>query len=99
VICFPTHRGQGHGERVVAAASDYIRQQKDGDLALLFCGEKVKSLYLRQGWEYVPGLKVISGPDNKAYADGYVLTLYVSDRARRHRFMEDQPLHVGPFTW
>ena len=99
VICFPTHRGQGFGERVVAAATEHIRKQQDADFALLFCGERVKSLYLRQGWEHVPGLKVIYGDDNKAYADGYALTLYVSDRARRHRFDESEPLHVGPNTW
>jgi predicted N-acetyltransferase YhbS len=97
VFCYPTHRGTGLGEQVVAAATDHIRQQADADLALLFCGERVKSLYLRHGWEHLPGLKVIYG-DNQTYADGYVLTLLVSQRARAHRFA-DAPLHVGANTW
>jgi predicted N-acetyltransferase YhbS len=99
VFCYPSHRGTGLGEQVVAAATDHIRKQADADFALLFCGERVKSLYLRHGWEYVPELKIISGPDNKAFADGYVLTLLVSDRARAHRFAEAEPLHVGKNTW
>jgi predicted N-acetyltransferase YhbS len=99
VFTFPTHRGTGLGEKTVAAATQYIRQQGDADFALLFCGERVKSLYLRHGWETVAGLKVIFGPDNQSYADGYCLTLYVSDRARAHRFTESEPLHVGKNTW
>ena len=99
VFCYPSHRGSGWGEKVVEAATDHIRKQRDGDFALLFCGERVKSLYARRGWEHVPGLKVIYGPDNQTYADGYVLTLYVSDRARAHRFVADEPLHVGKNTW
>jgi GNAT superfamily N-acetyltransferase len=98
VFTFPTHRGAGAGEKVVAAATDYIRQRSDADFALLFCGERVKSLYQRLGWEAAPGMKVTYG-DNQTYADGYALTLYVSDRARAHRFVETEPLHVGKNTW
>ena len=58
----------------------------------------MKSLYLRNGWEHIRVIKVISGSDNKPYADGYVLTLLLSSRARAHRF-DDQPLHVGANTW
>ena len=99
VFTFPTHRGTGCGEKTVAAATDYIERQSDADFALLFCGERVKSLYLRHGWEVVPGMKIQFGPDNQTYADGYCLTLYVSDRARAHRFSESEPLHVGKNTW
>jgi len=42
---------------------------------------------------------VIFGPDNQPYAGGYCLTWYVSDRARKHRFSENRPLHVGKNTW
>ncbi len=98
VFCYPTHRGQGFGEQVVAAATDHIRKQTDADFALLFCGERVKSLYSRLGWEHLPQLKVLSGGDNKEFNDGYVLTLLVSDRARRHDFAAEA-LHVGKYTW
>ena len=102
VFCYPSHRGSGLGEQVVTAATDYIRKQDDADFALLFCGERVKSLYLRQGWEHLPELKVTYG-DNQTYGDGYVLTLLISERARAHarahRFDEDHPLYVGRNTW
>ena len=50
VFTYPGHRGGGHAERVVAAASDYLRNAKI-DFALLFCGERVRSLYERTDWE------------------------------------------------
>ncbi|MEA2707956.1 MAG: hypothetical protein QOF78_557 [Phycisphaerales bacterium] len=97
VFCYPTHRGSGFGEQIVAAATDYIRQQKDADLALLFCGERVQTLYQRQGWEHVAGMKIRFG-DNKEFNDGLVMTLFISERARAHDF-STEPFHVGPITW
>ena len=100
VFCYPTHRGSGFGERIVAAATDYIRAQPDADLALLFCGERVKSLYQRLGWHHLSELKVTSGDDRdaKLFDDGYVMTLLHSPRARAHDF-SSAPFHVGPRTW
>ncbi len=97
VFCYPTHRGSGFGEQVVAAATECIRQQHDADLALLFCGERVKSLYTRHGWQIVPGLTIRSG-DDVEFNDGHVMTLLVSNRARAHDFSAE-PFHVGPNTW
>ncbi|MEO6434765.1 MAG: GNAT family N-acetyltransferase [Tepidisphaeraceae bacterium] len=97
VFCYPSHRGGGFGEQVVAAATDYIRKQPDADLALLFCGERVKSLYLRQRWQHLPDLQIHFG-DDKPFNDGHVLTLFVSDRARAHDFT-NQPFYVGANTW
>ena len=97
VFTYPTHRGSGFGEQVVAAATQHIRQQKGADFALLFCGERVKSLYFRQGWQHLPHLRVHFG-ENQCFNDGYCLALLLTDRARAHDF-STEPLHVGPYTW
>jgi GNAT superfamily N-acetyltransferase len=97
VFCYPTHRGSGFGEQIVAAATDHVRQQNDADLALLFCGERVRSLYQRQGWEHIPALKIRFG-DDKEFNDGFVMTLLLSQRARAHDFTTE-PFYVGPNTW
>ena len=97
VFCYPTHRGSGFGEQIVAAATDWIRQQNDADLALLFCGERVRSLYQRQGWEHVSGMKIRYG-DDKEFNDGFVMTLLLSGRARAHDFTSE-PFYVGSITW
>jgi GNAT superfamily N-acetyltransferase len=98
VFCYPTHRGSGFGEQIVAAATEHIRQQHDADLALLFCGERVKSLYTRHSWQNLPGLKILFGEDNREFNDGHVMTLLLSERARAHNFTAE-PFHVGPYTW
>ena len=98
VFCYPTHRGSGFGEQIVAAATHHIRQQNDADLALLFCGDRVRSLYTRHGWEIVPGLRIRFGDDDREFNDGHVMTLFVSERARAHDFSAE-PFHVGPNTW
>jgi len=97
VFTYPTHRGSGFGEQVVADATQHIRDQPDADLALLFCGDRVQSLYRRLGWQIVPGLEIRFG-DKQVFNDGHVMTLFVSDRARAHDFSAE-PMHVGPYTW
>jgi GNAT superfamily N-acetyltransferase len=98
VFCYPTHRGSGFGAQVVAAATAHIRHERDADLALLFCGERVQSLYARCGWEVVPGMRIRYGDDNREFNDGHVMTLFVSERTRAHDFSAE-PFHVGPNTW
>jgi predicted N-acetyltransferase YhbS len=98
VFCYPTHRGSGFGEQVVAAATAHIRHASDADLALLFCGARAQSLYTRCGWELVPGMQIRYGDDNREFNDGRVMTLFVSSRARAHDFSAE-PFHVGPNTW
>jgi GNAT superfamily N-acetyltransferase len=98
VFCYPTHRGLGFGERIVSEATSYIRKQPDADLALLFCGDRVRSLYTRQGWGHIAGLRVLSGPENELFNDGHVMSLMISERAAAHDFARE-PFHVGPYTW
>ena len=98
VFTYPTHRGGGFGEQVVAAATEHIRRQPGADFALLFCGDRVKSLYLRRGWEHLPHLRVSFGDDHRPFNDGHVMTLLISDDAAAHDFSVG-PIHVGPNTW
>lgn len=97
VFCYPTHRGSGFGEQIVVAATEHVRKQPDADLALLFCGQRVKPLYTRQGWQHIPSLKIKYG-DGLEFNDGFVMTLLVSGNSRAHDFTSE-PLHVGPYIW
>jgi aminoglycoside 2'-N-acetyltransferase I len=102
VFTYPTHRGAGHGEKVVAAASDYLRNNGETDFALLFCGERVSSLYLRTGWEFWKQPPILFGDKASPQVfDAYLtMGMMVSQRARDARAaMEGQPLYVGQNTW
>jgi GNAT superfamily N-acetyltransferase len=105
VFTYPTHRGSGFGEQVVAAATKYLRESET-DFALLFCGERVKSLYERQGWEHSPAVRVTSGnieqpvKYEEEHVGGFVLVMYVSEAAKGAReAIESRPIHVGQSTW
>jgi hypothetical protein len=105
VFTYPTHRGSGFGEQVVAAASGYLRESGT-DFALLFCGERVKSLYLRRGWEQPPQLRVTFGniehPSRyeEEHLGGFALAMFVSEDARNARAaIESKPIFVGENTW
>jgi len=105
VFTYPTHRGEGQGEKVAAAATEYLRNGS-ADFAMLFCGQRVKSLYLRIGWEHRPGVVVSSG--DRACAERYldvhpehvILSMMMSERARDAReLLEGSPIYVGANTW
>ena len=84
VFTYPTHRGGGFGEQIVAAATDDLRG-RNVDFALLFCGNRVKSLYQRTGWEHRPNLRVTFGEPKEpkrfydVHPESYVMSLIVSD--------------------
>jgi GNAT superfamily N-acetyltransferase len=101
VFAFPSHRGAGHGQRAVAAASDDLRNAKI-DFALLFCGERVSSLYLRCGWELwdKPAIAYGDASRPKNFDQYMVMGMMVSSRARDARSrLEGTPLYVGQNTW
>ena len=102
VFAYPNYCGVGAGERVVAAASAFLRESST-DFALLFCGERVHTLYLRQGWERCSEIVVQYGDAAKpqTYGDGWLMGMFVSQRAvaSARKQLEGMPLYVGPNTW
>lgn len=99
VFTYPDYRGQGLGEQVVRAATDHIRSS-DADLAMLFCGDRVKPLYERLGWTHLPTSRITYGTPPTLKSDNHILTLFLSDRGRAARpILESDVVHVGPSTW
>jgi hypothetical protein len=100
VFTYPSHRGTGAGEQVVRAATGYLAQSK-ADLALLFCGERVQSLYARTGWTLVPNARVLFGDkSNPTLEKCLTMALTITDSGRRARAVfESQAVYVGPSTW
>jgi GNAT superfamily N-acetyltransferase len=101
VFTYPTHRGQGLGERAAAAASDFLRNGA-ADFALLFCGERASSMYARHGWELWKKPTITYGDPRqpKIFDDYLVMGMMISERTRdARRTLEGTPLYVGPNTW
>jgi len=101
VFTYPAHRGKGLGEIVVRAATEFL-QERSADFALLFCGERVQTLYERVGWTLLPAARIYYGDaaNPTVKNDGLIMGLFISDRGRAFKpVLEQEPVYVGPFTW
>lgn len=101
VFTYPAWRREGHGERVVRAATEQI-DQSDADVAMLFCLPNLTPFYKRCGWEHMADTTVLRGdPQQPARVDDEaVMMRFVGKRAQQARqLFADQPLYVGRHTW
>ena len=100
VFTYPSFRNEGHGARVVAAASDSIRSS-DADIGMLFTGLELHPFYRGNGWMTVNRDGVYYGdPEHPQQSDAHLMILPVSEKgiAKRDDF-ERGLLYVGDFTW
>jgi len=49
VFTYPSFEKQGYGSKVVEAGTEYILKSA-ADIAMLYCDERLKNFYSRQGW-------------------------------------------------
>ena len=100
VMTDPGFRRAGHGQRVIAAATDYIRST-DADLGMLFTMPELESFYGSSGWVTVDTQGIAFGdPDQPRFDDAYVMMLFLSDKAKAHRDdFTHGPIYVGKMLW
>jgi GNAT superfamily N-acetyltransferase len=101
VLTYPAFRGKGYGLQVVEAATDYIKQQADADMAILWTGENLLGFYGRFGWERPENLWVMHGPQNDPQLSyGEPMMLFLSERARQMRpSLIGGTFYFGEYTW
>ena len=105
VFTYPSFRGEGHGRRVVDAATHYSRE-RHADIAVLWCEPALERFYKRSGWAATRGSETLVGsredpmveddPDHPSTR----MMLFVSEKGKAARAaFERQPLFVGEHTW
>lgn len=101
VLTYPAFRGKGYGLQVVEAATRYIQQQADADMAILWTSEELLPFYGRFGWESPNKLRVMCGPkDNQELSYGEPMMQFLSDRACDMRpSLDGGTLYFGEYTW
>jgi predicted N-acetyltransferase YhbS len=99
VLTYPPYRHEGHGSRIVQAATTYIRAS-NGDIAALFCDPELKSFYTRSGWEAIDRAPtLIRSTDNPEPFDALKMMLFLSPKGKAGRPMfEHQPWYI-PYHW
>ena len=96
------HSGQRYKVGGLSAVFAYPAHRGSGaDLSLLFCGERVKSLYLRLGWEVMESQQIMHGdPAAPVKAEYIVMANVATPRGKAARDLwNQQPVYVGPTLW
>lgn len=100
VMTSPTFQHEGHGTRVVEAATDYILRS-DADMGMLFTAPELASFYGQNGWVGLPDLESTYGdPAQPKINDEFVMILFVTEHAKQHRAdFEQGSIYVGASLW
>lgn len=96
VFTFPSFRGEGHGGRVVRAATEHFRGSGEADVAALFCEPGLRTFYSRAGWEPMEGATTLTGAEHSPQVcEGLRMMLFLSEKGRAGReAFESVPLYV-----
>ncbi len=104
VFTYPSFRGEGHGRRVVDAATDHARAS-DIDVAVLWCELGLEGFYGKSGWAATRSPTLVGTPENQRVEDDSDnpvtrMMVFVSEKGRAARpSLEREPLFVGAHTW
>jgi GNAT superfamily N-acetyltransferase len=99
VFAYPDYRGRGYGQLIAQTATEHMRKS-GADCAMLFCGDRVRPLYLRIGWEHISTARIAYGEPATIKTDNHILMLVFSEAGRNlRRAVESDVVHVGMSTW
>lgn len=100
VMTHPAFRREGHGSRVVEAATDYIRHS-DADIGMLFTMPELEGFYGACGWTRLNRYGAYYGDANQSkFDDAFIMMLYLSGKAKTRRAdFERGTLYVGETLW
>lgn len=83
VITKPEVRYKGYGGRIVRVATTYIKSDCEADAAVLLTEPKLEMFYRGSGWDYVAGLRVVTGERDKRVI--FPIMLFLSGKAQAVR--------------
>lgn len=85
VVTHPAFRRQGHGRRIVDAATDAIRRT-DADIGLFTCAPEHQEFYAASGWLPMAGTVLFGGPRSAPYpSDERTMMGFFSEKGKRGR--------------
>jgi hypothetical protein len=86
----------------VRAGTDYIDQQPDADVAMLFCEPRLQAFYEKHDWIALPeATTLITQANGRVGTTGEVLLMrFYSEKGRNGRASFVQvPIRFGDTTW
>ncbi|HEU5433748.1 MAG TPA: GNAT family N-acetyltransferase [Thermomicrobiales bacterium] len=101
VVAAPALRRQGHGRRVVEAATALIRAS-DADIGLLRCPPSLTAFYAACGWEPIAGATLFGGPADASALERTqaVMMGFFSEKGRAGReSFAAEPIYFDDDLW
>lgn len=100
VVTHPAFRRQGHGRRIVDAATESI-VGGDADIGLFTCAPQLSDFYSARGWIPMVGTVLFGGPRNAPYpSDELTMMGFFSEKGKRGRAeFESTPIYFDDDLW
>jgi GNAT superfamily N-acetyltransferase len=101
VYTCPAFRKEGHGQKVVEAATQYI-QASDADVAMLFCLPALTKFYERCGWTHMNSTQILAGEKESPHVDKVeqLMMLFISEKGKaKQSLFENTGVYVGKHSW
>jgi aminoglycoside 2'-N-acetyltransferase I len=100
VVTHPAFRRQGHGRRLVDAATESIARG-DADIGLFTCAPALMDFYAASGWLPLPETMLFGGPRSAPYAsDELTMMGFFSEKGKRGRAkFESAPIFFDDDLW
>ena len=97
VVTAPKFRRQGYGSCIVEEATTHITSDQDADAALLLTDPALEIFYGPSGWEYVPGLRLMTGEHDPCTIEApFPMMLFLSPKAKALRGVFTKDVLVLP---
>jgi GNAT superfamily N-acetyltransferase len=97
VMTLPNFRGEGHGQRAVSAATEFILNS-DADIGMLFTAPELEKFYGASGWTAGHNLVICYGSADapKESHEEFTMMVFASEKGKSHRAdFERGAVYVG----
>lgn len=103
VFVYPDYQHAGHGTELIHAATDYIAQQPDADIGLIWCAPSLGAFYQHCGWELMDTTTTLLGDTEesaKIHAEEILFMRFFSLKGRaQQQDFENSAIYFGWTTW
>jgi GNAT superfamily N-acetyltransferase len=101
VFTYPAYRKHGYGRQVVEAATAYIVQQPDADLAILFTDPELEPFYGEQGWHAMRRTAILIGDKEKpSVYHAFAMMLFLSEKGKQAKpGFENSQIYFAEYPW
>jgi len=101
VFVYNDYRGAGYGKQIVEIATDYIHQQDNAQIAMLWCDPTMHDFYLKCGWDAMDSTQTWLGttPENAQHDPDQLLFMKFIDPTVKQATFHEEKVYFGWTTW